>query len=245
MTFWLFPATFLFEYGSCLSLLRHWWIRPSFALDGLEQRLHMRGGPVLPKGTRASFSFHCSLWRHSINRLYRLERKNRRSHGGGFLANLQATQESAKEKMTAVGYGRMLFESLTKRLPGGACSRMSAAYLLCRADWFLSGFALTWKAKDTKYNRLSFQLVPSEPAIDAIGFGLLPTPREGSFEKYETRAKRKGHAVAISYLETYLDYLGIEYSPRVAGAMMGFPKDWTVSPFARGEREALPHTETL
>ena len=34
-----------------------------------------------------------------------------------------------------------------------------------------------------------------------------PTPREGSEEGYETRAKRKGHTIAMSYLETAVDYI--------------------------------------
>jgi hypothetical protein len=43
---------------------------------------------------------------------------------------------------------------------------------------------------------------------------LWPTPREGSEEGYRTRAARKGHKVAISYLETRVDYLE-NFAPRM------------------------------
>jgi hypothetical protein len=36
--------------------------------------------------------------------------------------------------------------------------------------------------------------------------GMLPTPRVGGQESYETRAKRKGHEIAMSYLESNIDY---------------------------------------
>lgn len=36
--------------------------------------------------------------------------------------------------------------------------------------------------------------------------GLLPTPRVGGQEGYETRKKRQGHEVAMSYLEANIDY---------------------------------------
>lgn len=37
--------------------------------------------------------------------------------------------------------------------------------------------------------------------------GLLPTPRVGGQEGYESRAKRKGHVMAMSYLESHVEYL--------------------------------------
>ena len=36
---------------------------------------------------------------------------------------------------------------------------------------------------------------------------MLPTPRTKGQEGYETRAARKGHDSAMSYLESYVDYL--------------------------------------
>ena len=38
------------------------------------------------------------------------------------------------------------------------------------------------------------------------GMRTWPTPRVGGQEKYDTRAKRKGHTIAMSYLESAVDY---------------------------------------
>jgi hypothetical protein len=40
----------------------------------------------------------------------------------------------------------------------------------------------------------------------AVNMGLLPTPKVGGTEGYETRAKRQGHQKAISHLEAFVEY---------------------------------------
>ena len=61
--------------------------------------------------------------------------------------------------------------------------------------------------------------------------GLLPTPREGSMERYSTRAKRKGHLIAITYLESLLDYEngqnGFWPNPVFVELLMGWSSNWT------------------
>lgn len=92
-----------------------------------------------------------------------------------------------------------------------------------------------WKLKTTKHSRCICQLVHSEPNISERGYGLsdipnwelIPTPREGSWEKYSTRQKRKGHKVALSYLETLLDFLGFKQYPEFTEFLMGYPEGWT------------------
>jgi hypothetical protein len=74
--------------------------------------------------------------------------------------------------------------------------------LLESSTWDSKIVYLTWNGKATKSNRLLFQLAPSTPRTDEIGCGLLPTPRAKGAETYETRAKRKGHKMAMSYLES-------------------------------------------
>jgi len=67
--------------------------------------------------------------------------------------------------------------------------------------------------------------------------GLLPTPRVGGQENYETRAKRKGHAIAMSYLESNLQFqtgTSSQLNALFVAEMMGFPPDWTVLPFKNG-----------
>lgn len=89
---------------------------------------------------------------------------------------------------------------------------------------------------------------------------MLPTPRVGGQENYETRVKRKGHVVAMSYLESAVDFLtwkgilptpsardtigqltegsspkkdggSFRLSPLFTEEMMGFPLMWTALPF--------------
>jgi len=42
--------------------------------------------------------------------------------------------------------------------------------------------------------------------VSAMKAGLLPTPKVGGKEGYETRAKRQGHEKAISHLEAFVEY---------------------------------------
>lgn len=74
----------------------------------------------------------------------------------------------------------------------------------------------------------------SEP----VNLGMLPTPRASGEENYETRAKRKGHGTARSYLQENIQYQTgstSQLSPLFVAEMMGFPLDWLVSPFLRGD----------
>jgi hypothetical protein len=74
------------------------------------------------------------------------------------------------------------------------------------------------------------------------GSGMLPTPRVSGQDGYESRAKRKGHECAMSYLETAVDYVAHQtqsvpdgessrLSPLFTEEMMGFPLMWTTFPF--------------
>lgn len=51
--------------------------------------------------------------------------------------------------------------------------------------------------------------------MDAVNFytQLLPTPRVNGQEGYETRAARKGHDIAMSYLESAIEYYGMIPTP--------------------------------
>ncbi len=71
--------------------------------------------------------------------------------------------------------------------------------------------------------------------------GMLPTPRANGQEGYETRARRKGHKTAMSYLESAVEYLTTDFhrssggtsqlSPLFVAEMMGFPLTYLVLPF--------------
>ena len=104
--------------------------------------------------------------------------------------------------MTAIS-GRKCCESYARQGQLGSLVRM----LLASSTWHSTRCILTWKRKATKSNRSLFQLAVSMHRTDEIESGLWPTPREGSEEGYKTRAARKGHKIAISYLESRVDYL--------------------------------------
>lgn len=77
---------------------------------------------------------------------------------------------------------------------------------------------------------------------------LLPTPRAKGEEAYETRAERKGHETAMTYLESAVDYLTksendgqtSRLSPLFTQEMMGFPFGWTELPFLSQNGEMNP-----
>ena len=50
------------------------------------------------------------------------------------------------------------------------------------------------------------QEIMSEYKPTMIKLGLLPTPKVGGKEGYESRAKRQGHQKAISHLEAFVEY---------------------------------------
>ena len=95
---------------------------------------------------------------------------------GASPASLSVTPGSDEaRKMTATS-GRKCSESFKKQGPLGSLVRM----LLESSTWNSTKCLLTWKARATKSGRLLFQLAPSTPRIEGIGFGssggLLKTP---------------------------------------------------------------------
>ena len=76
--------------------------------------------------------------------------------------------------------------------------------------------------------------------MDEVG-KLLPTPTASGQEGYETRANRKGHEVAMSYLESNIQYqtgTTSQLNPLFVAEMMGFPSDWLILPFQSGATKA-------
>jgi DNA (cytosine-5)-methyltransferase 1 len=125
-------------------------------------------------------------------------------------ANHSQSQVSNEVRMTTVTSGLKCCELYKKQSQLGSLVRM----LLGSSTWRSTKCALIWKVKVTKSNRSLFQLAPLTRRTEEIESGLWPTPREGSEEGYMTRAARKGHKVAISYLETRVDYLK-NFAPRM------------------------------
>jgi hypothetical protein len=89
----------------------------------------------------------------------------------------------------------------------------------------------------TPYNRIYFQLQVSTLPTKDIESGLLPTPRVKGQEGYETRALRKGHDIAMSYLESNVEYqvkMGMLPTPSVADTEGAPKRPETISRNASG-----------
>lgn len=122
-------------------------------------------------------------------------------------ANLTAKQGNAWEKKTNAIYGPECLEQFEKFNRHGSWARTFSALLIGMEGWFSTRCRLTWKLRGTKSRRMYFQLAPSTLPTDETEFGLLPTPRVSGQETYETRAARKGHEAAMSYLESAVDFM--------------------------------------
>lgn len=91
-------------------------------------------------------------------------------------ANHSVKKENVKVKRTTATYGRKCLGLYESSAQHGLSLKMSVAYLLLSKEWFSSKCALTWKPKVMKSKRLLFQLAPSMPPTEEIGYGLLLTP---------------------------------------------------------------------
>ena len=137
--------------------------------------------------------------------------------------------------------------------------------LIGRRAWFSTRCSLTWKLSATKFSRLYFQLVPSAlptgetvsgllPTVQTQGLkvcengksrpmntGLLPTPRASDFQSPGQ------HGTGGPDLRTTVaPKVGTnsQLNPLFVAEMMGFPADWTVSPFQAGVCSPSKPTET-
>lgn len=178
-------------------------------------------------------------------------------------ANHSPLPDEEQERMMTATSGRRLSELLQRSGPLGLLAKM----LLESSRWYSPLVSLRWQAEqmrserhttyirsaasssqsesvktlrvsDIPSSRLLFRLVPSARHTDATEFGLLPTPTASGEENYSTRARRRGHENAMSYLQAHLQYQTgstSQLSPLFVAEMMGFPLNWLVSPFQRGD----------
>lgn len=118
-------------------------------------------------------------------------------------------QESEKAKRMRDISGRRCLEQYGRFNHPTSWGRMFPALLIGMEGWSSMRCKMSWKLKATRSHRFFFQLQVSTLPTRENEFGLLPTPRVSGEEGYETRAKRKGHIMAMSYLESHIDYLSI------------------------------------
>jgi hypothetical protein len=103
---------------------------------------------------------------------------------GDFLASHSVAPGSERARMMTVTSGLRCLELSRKQGPLGAFVKT----LLASSVWVSTKCFLTWKGRHIKSSRFLFQLAPSMPRTEGIGFGLLGTMANtgtrGRSEKY-------------------------------------------------------------
>ena len=98
------------------------------------------------------------------------------SSQGASRVNRSRSRANKKERVTTDISGQICFASSRHSNRGTLLARMSEELLTSKTAWSSRLCALTWKVKDTKFNRSLFQLQASVLPIEEKEFGLLPTP---------------------------------------------------------------------
>ncbi len=173
----------------------------------------------------------------------------------------------AVPKMNAI-CGPKCLELFGKFRPAGLWARTFAESLVGMTGWSSSRCALIWRLRGTRYSRLYFQLAVSALPTGATGSGLLPTAQTQGLKRCEkgrtafypvgllptptandgrnstlppSQAKRTS-GITQAVMKSRIGS-GSRLSPRFVAEMMGFPPDWTESPFLAGGPKASRPTE--
>jgi hypothetical protein len=113
-------------------------------------------------------------------------------------------------------------------------------------DWNSARHPELWEKDKKKYAEKGINLHCNLRQMARLS--MLPTPKVGGKEGYETRAKRQGHDKAISHLEAFVEYqtgtTSQQLNPQFVLEMMGFPPNWTELPFLNGETNQSRPGET-
>lgn len=88
-------------------------------------------------------------------------------------ANPSLKLDEEKERQMTATSGRLCLNASLFTVHDGSSLKMLRDSLLGTTAWFSRQCALTWKKKDTKYNRSLYQLSPSVRRTDATASGLL------------------------------------------------------------------------
>ena len=109
-----------------------------------------------------------------------------------------ASRANKKERVTTDISGQRCFALSKHSNRGTLLARMSEELLTSKTAWSSRLCALTWKAKDTKFNRSLFQLQASVLPIGEKESGLLPTEKNlwstpTTFDSNNIQQPRKNH----------------------------------------------------
>lgn len=184
------------------------------------------------------------------------------SQGDSPASRSRSLANEEARRMTATS-GRKCSEQFVKFVPAGSWARTFPESLVGRTDWYSSRRVLTWKMKATRSGRLYFQLVPSMPRTAGTECGLLPTVmtqglkihgENGSLKPMPVSmlptptasdarnvslpasqsVRKSGIVKVVMQSGEYRTGTGSRLSPLYVAEMMGFPPNWTESPFRHG-----------
>ena len=120
------------------------------------------------------------------------------SSQGASRVNRSRSRENKKERVTTDISGQRCFASSRHSNRGTLLARMCEGLLTSKKAWSSRLCALTWKVKDTKFNRSLFQLQASVLPIGEKESGLLPTEKNlwstpTTFDSNNIQQPRKNH----------------------------------------------------
>lgn len=98
------------------------------------------------------------------------------SSPGDFPASRSASPGNGKEPPMSATCGPTCLEQYGRSDHNGSWAKMFAELLVGMAEWSSSRYRLSWRLKDTRFNRMYFLLQVSALRTVGSGFGLLPTP---------------------------------------------------------------------
>jgi hypothetical protein len=149
-------------------------------------------------------------------------------------ANRTAKPENDLERKMTATSGRRCLEQYGRFSRVGSWEKMFSALLIGMEGWYSTKCNLTWKMRGTSYNRMYFQLVPSTHRTEGIEFGLLPTPQTQGLKVADEHGKTRFLDSKLLPSPHLSDGMGSQLNPQYVEAMMGFPENWTLSPFLNG-----------
>ena len=115
------------------------------------------------------------------------------SSQGASRVNRSRSRANKKERVTTDISGQRCFASSRHSNRGTLLARMCEGLLTSKKAWSSRLCALTWKVKDTKFNRSLFQLQASVLPIGEKEFGsLLPTPTTQEIEHPNMKLTKSG-----------------------------------------------------
>lgn len=175
-------------------------------------------------------------------------------------ASRSALQGNASEHPTNATCGPKCCEQFARFVPAGSWAKTFTELLIGRAGWSSSRCSLTWKLRGTRSGRLFCQLAasvlltddtergssPILPTVQTQGMKvcekgrsrpidlkMLPTPRAFCYKDARTDRGKSNLGEVLAAAQA--DGANFQLNPLFVAEMMGFPTDWTVSPFLHGE----------